>query len=276
MPSGVENAGLFSDADGSAATRAINERLQRLEELQTRQLEHQIQEAKERAEFKRWWIRQQKHQLREQERAMQAPPTLTRQSPAAASPNISRQSPAAASPDISRQSPAAASPGISSEKGKSIPGKSLAKNSPGTFQDCQSNISMGETEEMGLSLTPGTEEAAAEASSDMPPAPEATSSSTFQRFLRTVTRSKQSLSQVDGNLSDDEMSNCDDPSYQPNQDEMLEAAMSSSTEESESDFFTDDSCTEDEASQRSFKSKCSRDQGPILYKHFLLLKIELN
>ena len=72
------------------------------------------------------------------------------------------------------------------------------------------------------------------------------------------------------------MSNCDDPSYQPNQDEMLEAAMSSSTEESESDFFTDDSCTEDEASQRSFKSKCSRDQGPILYKHFLLLKIELN
>lgn len=261
MPPGVENAGLFSDADGSAATRAINERLQRLEELQTRQLEHQIQEAKERAEFKRWWIRQQKHQLREQERAMQAPPTLT------------RQSPAAASPGISRQSPAAASPGISSEKGKSIPGKSLAKNSPGTFQDCQSiapnNISMGETEEMGiLSLTPGTEEAAAEASSDMPPAAEASSSSTFQRFLRTVTRSKQSLTQVDGNLSDDEMSNCDDPCYQPSQDDL------SSTEES--DFFTDDSCTEDEASQRSFKSKCSRDQGPILYKHFLLLKIELN
>lgn len=273
MPPGVENAGLSSDADGSAATRAINERLQRLEELQTRQLEHQIQEARERAEFKRWWIRQQKHQLREQERAMQAPPTLTRQSPAAALPGISSVPP----PTLPRQSPAPASPGISSEKGKSIPGKSLAKKSPGTFQDCQSiapnNNSMGETEEMGVSsLTLGTEEAAAEtapetaeASSDMPPSPEPSS---FQRFLRTVTRSKQSLTQIDGNLSDDEMSNCDDPSFQLSQDDL------SSTEES--DFFTDDSCTEDEASQRSFKSKCSRDQGPILYKHFLLLKIELN
>lgn len=199
--------------------------------MQTRQLEHQIQEAKERADFKRWWIRQQKQQLREHERATVAPPSPIRQR--------------------------ASLPVIISEKGKSIPGKRVAKNGQGAFQDCQplvnTDISVGEAANLDTLET----EAATEASTEMPPPAEASSSSTFQRFLRTVTRSKQSLTQVDGNVSDDEMSDNGDPSYQPaSQDEQ------SSTEES--DFFTDDSCTEDEISQRSFQSKWSRDQEPML------------
>ena len=217
--------------------------------MQTRQLEHQIREAQERADFKRWWIKQQKQQLRERERAVQAPPTLIRQSPAAALPTLARQSPAASSPSLSR------------EKGKSIPGKSLAKNSPGIFQDCQSDISMGE-EGTAAHLDP--EAAVPEVLDTLPPPVEPSSSSTFQRFLRTVTRSQQNVSQVDGNLSDDELSEMsyrDDPSYKPPDD----------VSSTESDFshtdFTEDELTEH--SQKSLKSKMRREQGPLLYKHFL-------
>lgn len=87
--------------------------------------------------------------------------------------------------------------------------------------------------------------------------------STFQRLLRTVTRSagsKQSLTQVDGNATDDdedEISHYGDPNYkQPSDDD--ETADDCSTAD-ESDFVTDDSCTEDESDHNSFRV-LKRDQ----------------
>lgn len=86
--------------------------------------------------------------------------------------------------------------------------------------------------------------------------------STFQRLLRTVTRStgsKQSLTQVDGNATDDdedEISHYGDPNYKPSDDD--ETADDCSTAD-ESDFVTDDSCTEDESDQNSFRV-LKRDQ----------------
>jgi len=163
------------------------------------------------------------------------------------------------------------------KKGKSIPGRSLAKSSGTTTlepsQSAQQLFAMSEAEmarpaSVAASPEPeGTVEPPTQMEQTAPEnemEPEA-SSSTLTRFLRHVTRgSRMSMSQVDGFDDDDE--DWLPPTVPDDSESDSENSRAASRIESD-DLFTDDSstCTEDEADQRShFKSKYRDDKEPIL------------
>ena len=151
------------------------------------------------------------------------------------------------------------------KKGKSVPGRSLAKSSGTTTLEpsqlaqplfAMSEVEMARPASVAASPEPeGTVEPPTQMEQIAPEnemEPEA-SSSTLTRFLRHVTRgSRMSMSQVDGFDDDDE-----DwvPPTEPDESDL------------DSELFTDDSstCTEDEADQRiHLKSKYRHDKEPIL------------
>lgn len=193
-------------------------RLQRLEEMQLATLEAHGREAKDRADFKRWWMKEQRRQLRA----------------------------AAATAQLRNQHWQS-----SNSKGKSVPGKNLAKSTQPTDKAEESQLTAAPTEQMDATESTEGSQARDQVSTEV----ELPGPSTFQRLLRTVTRSKQSLTQVDGNASDDEdeISHYGDPTYKPSDDDDNESTTD------ESDFVTDDSCTEDESDQNSFRV-LKRDQ----------------